>query len=436
MTHNGSSKRAEHVSSGSGNIEISATSQVPSISFADVSREHHQYLRRRVCLQPACEEFGESRLTSVFQSGWSSPTLKAALAGKGLPSSIIEAALKRAAAIKPMYPSLDLDESAALVLFASHDLPCVAINDALRHDDYILHLSPWFEYIRVLLNAMSKLPPCPVQAVMHGCSVSATELNISVAPGSEFTFASFTSASTHGSTSFVKHFMNEEAHTVWRLELPQHIGRDIRDFALQPTSEGEVLLPPGVTFEVLSTCSTPTGLVVACRQSESETLLDLMAKVCPPSLPVTAAAPPPERALFSSESDAPTTSPTPSSALTLQFSDEALASVQLSHALIERYRRGEECGFWFVKADAIRALKKPVLLKMQRIRRESPSWLVHQTIRFIDLCAGAYRFNYLVVSHRWEAPDDPDGMGVQAAALQQHLLQHPDIHFVWIDVRV
>ena len=389
-----------------------------------------------VCTLPACEEFGESRLTSIFQTAvLSLKTLSTALAGTDLSPSIITAALARAAVLKPMYPLLTLDEIAALVVHSSHELPCICINDALCHENYVERLSQWRDYIWLLLNAVSKLPPCPVPVVMHGCARSAAELDIDLEPGSEFTLASFTSASTHGSTSFVKCFFAEEqAHVVWRLELSESIGRDVRDFALQPTSEGEVLLPPAVTFEVLSTCRTTSGLIVSCRLSESESLLDLIAKVRPPSPPMP---PSPEAvpSLYLSPVGDSTRSPSSPRAASTLFSDEILASVQLSHALIERYGQGEECGFWFLKADAIRALDKPVLPKLQTIRRDSPSWLVHQTIRFVDLCAGAYRSEYLVVSHRWESPAEPDGTGMQAQAIQQHLFQHPDVNFVWVDVR-
>ena len=72
---------------------------------------------------------------------------------------------------------------------------------------------------------------------------------------------------------------------------------------------------------------------------------------------------------------------------------------------------------------------------MQELREQGSEMLVQRTIRFVDLCAGAYRREYLVVSHRWEAPDQPDGLGVQALAVQEHLKQRPEIKFVWFGTR-
>ena len=112
-------------------------------------------------------------------------------------------------------------------------------------------------------------------------------------------------------------------------------------------------------------------------------------------------------------------------------SEAALSVVGLSRALIQQYHAGKECVFWFIRADALRSLTPATLPKMQWIRAERPDWLVQLTIRFVDVCAGVYRGEYLVVSHRWEAPDEPDGTGVQALAVQQHLRDHPEIAYVW-----
>ena len=113
------------------------------------------------------------------------------------------------------------------------------------------------------------------------------------------------------------------------------------------------------------------------------------------------------------------------------LSEEQLASVGLSREMIERFRVGEECTFWFVKAGHLRTLTPAALPRMQELRRDG--WLVQRRIRFVDVCMGAYRRKHLVVSHRWEAPGVPDGLGVQAQAVQEYLQRHPGIELVWYD---
>ena len=113
-----------------------------------------------------------------------------------------------------------------------------------------------------------------------------------------------------------------------------------------------------------------------------------------------------------------------------------MSTIGLSHSLIERYSHGEECAFWFLRADKLRGLAGVpgafTLRRMQTLRAERPSWLVQKTIRFVDLCAGAYRREFLTLSHRWEAPDDPDPTGAQAATILHHLQEHLEIQYVWI----
>ena len=68
---------------------------------------------------------------------------------------------------------------------------------------------------------------------------------------------------------------------------------------------------------------------------------------------------------------------------------------------------------------------------MQLLRTERPTWLEQRTLHLEHLCTGAYRRAILVVSHRWEAAEEPDGNGEQALAVQGHLMAHPEIELVW-----
>ena len=46
---------------------------------------------------------------------------------------------------------------------------------------------------------------------------------------------------------------------------------------------------------------------------------------------------------------------------------------------------------------------------------------------------GVHRDELCAISHRWEAPETPDGLGVQMNALREHLKERPQIKYVWYD---
>ena len=59
---------------------------------------------------------------------------------------------------------------------------------------------------------------------------------------------------------------------------------------------------------------------------------------------------------------------------------------------------------------------------MQELRRNHPDWLEQRKISFTDGHAEHYVSNTLVISHCWEDSEQPDGEGVQFAAIKEHLL--------------
>ena len=110
--------------------------------------------------------------------------------------------------------------------------------------------------------------------------------------------------------------------------------------------------------------------------------------------------------------------------------EAALQSVGLSDALLERFREGSECSFWFVKASAIRSGElAPPVAPLQELRRTRPDVLQQATITL----GGLYVKRILVVSHRWEDPAKPDVRGSQHAAIVAHLEAHLEIELVWYD---
>ena len=103
-----------------------------------------------------------------------------------------------------------------------------------------------------------------------------------------------------------------------------------------------------------------------------------------------------------------------------------------ARALVAREAAAGKCTFWFVSSAAILAsnettlpafavlrARKDVIMQQTLTRSEA-----YRAVRAGELCA---------VSHRWEAPDVPDGHGVQFAALRKYLKANETVKYVWYD---
>jgi len=112
---------------------------------------------------------------------------------------------------------------------------------------------------------------------------------------------------------------------------------------------------------------------------------------------------------------------------------EDLANVGLTDALVQEYKEGKRCSFWFIRAAKLRDFSGTTPPRMQELRRNHPDWLEQREISFADGYAGSYVSNTLVISHRWEDPTQPDAKGVQFAAIKEHLLANAAIEWVWFD---
>ena len=112
---------------------------------------------------------------------------------------------------------------------------------------------------------------------------------------------------------------------------------------------------------------------------------------------------------------------------------EDLAKVGLTNALLQEYQEGKRCSFWFIRAAQLRDFSGTTPPRMQELRRNHPDWLEQRKISFADCYAGFYVSDTLVISHCWEDPTQPDGKGVQFAAIKEHLLSNPAIEWVWFD---
>ena len=89
-------------------------------------------------------------------------------------------------------------------------------------------------------------------------------------------------------------------------------------------------------------------------------------------------------------------------------------------------------GFYFLTRAAVLDLTASQLQRMQEMR--DSKLLVKVLIDLNDAFQGKGLIeSVLFVSHRWEDPATPDETGAQLAAIKAHLLDHPEIQFVWFD---
>ena len=141
----------------------------------------------------------------------------------------------------------------------------------------------------------------------------------------------------------------------------------------------------------------------------------------------------------------------------------ALAAVVYRRRLLKRFhslaneralkRLGEKlaadkCTFFFVSAAKLRALDglpagQTSLPPFQQLRALGDGWLVERSLHLMTRRTDGsvvdrwWELNrqptWLAISHRWEAPGEPDGKGMQLAAIREHLRRRPEIELVWYD---
>lgn len=116
----------------------------------------------------------------------------------------------------------------------------------------------------------------------------------------------------------------------------------------------------------------------------------------------------------------------------MKVTHKTLMGSALEHAK-EKVAAQQSCTFFFADADRLRESIDDVLPSFQTLRREKPSWLHEITVTWQDICLGTKVDEHLVISHRWETPDQPDITGVQLASIREHLKQHSQVRWVWYD---
>eukprot|EP00900_Chrysochromulina_parva_P012971 jgi/Chrpa1/21675/Chrysochromulina_OHIO_Genome00011508-RA len=108
---------------------------------------------------------------------------------------------------------------------------------------------------------------------------------------------------------------------------------------------------------------------------------------------------------------------------------------QLEEAIKELRSQGwddDAPSFYFIPAEWVRECSTKSLPRMQTLRDGG-----HLTRKSVPLApafrGGGIAANILFVSHRWEAPDQPDVDGEQLKAIKEYLEAHPNIEWVWFD---
>ena len=104
-----------------------------------------------------------------------------------------------------------------------------------------------------------------------------------------------------------------------------------------------------------------------------------------------------------------------------------------AHALVEAETAKGECTFWFVAASVVRNTEEELTLPSFTELSQREGALVKQKISRGEAFRGVHRDELCAISHRWEAPETPDGLGVQMNALREHLKARPQIKYVWYD---
>jgi len=140
---------------------------------------------------------------------------------------------------------LNVQEIAALNLYTRQCLYS-SLNKALREEDRAI-LKPYFPYLRLVTHALSKLPKWS-GGLFRG--VKGVDLRAQYPPKSTFVWWALTSCTVDGDVLTEPEFMGASgSRTLFSIEC--HSGRDISAYSAIP-SEREVLLPPGLQFETLS----------------------------------------------------------------------------------------------------------------------------------------------------------------------------------------
>eukprot|EP00900_Chrysochromulina_parva_P021163 jgi/Chrpa1/3680/Chrysochromulina_OHIO_Genome00009533-RA len=122
-------------------------------------------------------------------------------------------------------------------------------------------------------------------------------------------------------------------------------------------------------------------------------------------------------------------------ALAFNFDFIEMHAFPVKHAIKKLRSQGwedDKPSFYFIPAEWVRACGAKSLPRMQTLRKDGH--LEKTSVPLASAFRGdAIMAHILFVSHRWEAPDQPDVGGEQLKAIKAYLEAHPDIKWVWFD---
>ena len=110
------------------------------------------------------------------------------------------------------------------------------------------------------------------------------------------------------------------------------------------------------------------------------------------------------------------------------------AHAQAKYTLKEKQaaaKTGTACEFCFLRVAVLLSRNANSLTRHQSIE-EDPEMYVWLYLTSAECCQHQFREKVLVVSHRWDRPDEPDPSGAQMKALKRVLRANPQYEYVWV----
>ena len=168
------------------------------------------------------------------------------------------------------------DEMAAIFLYTAQwdtqeGSVYYQLNRALRATDKNM-IKPWCPYLSLLLGALAELPS-KSGAVFRGMKMNATNM---YQDGQVFTWWSFTSCTDSLKVLQNESFFGQKGKRAF-FTINCHNGKDIREYSFFK-SESEILLPPMQEYRVLGTVPQGDMTMVQLEETDTKSLLELVAE--------------------------------------------------------------------------------------------------------------------------------------------------------------
>jgi hypothetical protein len=98
---------------------------------------------------------------------------------------------------------------------------------------------------------------------------------------------------------------------------------------------------------------------------------------------------------------------------------------------LEAAQNGTACEFYFMRTKSLLDREGSSLPRFQDVAKDADA-MVPLYLTSIECCQHLFREKVLVVSHRWDSPEQPDPSGKQLQALKKKVRANPQYDYVWI----